>query len=248
MRNRIGNVLWGLVFILIGIGFAGNVLWGWDFELYFDGWWTLFIIVPCGISLVQRGPRIGNLIGISIGVLFLLSERYDIDYFGDLIVPAIFIIIGVSFIFRDNRWYRHGSNTNTYTSKSTNSDNRTENTERTYSKEYNYQRGNVGGQATTVLSSRVIDFSNQLFNGITLNSVLGSITLDLRNAEIKDGALIDIAAVLGGVDIVVPSDVEVRVQQVPILGGVTNKPTNSSVITATIYVNATCILGGVTIK
>lgn len=248
MRNRIGNVLWGLIFILIGVGFVGNVLWGWDFELFFSGWWTLFIIVPCGISIVQRGPGVGNMIGVCIGVLLLLSERYHMDYFGDLIVPAIFIIIGVGFLFRDNKWNKIGSNTNTYSSNSTNSDNRNQNTERTYSKEYNYQSGNVGGQATTVLSSRVIDFSNQLFNGITLNSVLGAITLDLRNAEIKDGALIDIAAVLGGVDIVVPPDVEVRVQQVPILGGVTNKSMNGSVITATIYVNATCILGGVTIK
>jgi predicted membrane protein len=246
MRNRIGNVLWGLVFILIGIGFAGNVLWGWNFELYFDGWWTLFIIVPCAISLVQRGPRISNMIGLSIGVLMLLSERYDIDYFGDLIVPAIFIIVGVSFIFRDNRWNR--SERTTYTSSSTNAKNKTENTEYTYNKEYNYQKGNVGDHATTILSSRVIDFSNQLFDGITLNSVLGSITLDLRKAEIKDGALIDIAAVFGGVDIVVPPDVDVRVQQAPILGGVSNKPTNATVITSTIHVNATCILGGVTIK
>jgi predicted membrane protein len=87
----------------------------------------------------------------------------------------------------------------------------------------------------------------QFFEGITLNSVLGSITLDLRNAEIKDGAYIDIAAVLGGVDIVVPADVEVRVQQVPILGGVSNKR-SSGTITSVIYLNATCILGGVTIK
>lgn len=248
MRNRIGNVLWGFAFILVGIGFLGNVLWGWDFELFFRGWWTLFIIVPCGISIVQRGPRTGSVIGISVGVWLLLSERYNMEYLGKLIIPAIFIIIGVSIIFKDNRWSRKSINTNTYTTGATYTDNRNDSTERTYSKVHNYQSGNVGGQATTVLSSKVIDFTNQLFNGITLNSVLGSITLDLRNAEIKEGALIDIAAVLGGVDIVVPPDVEVRIQQVPILGGVTNKPAHSSIITATIYVKATCILGGVTIK
>ncbi|MFA9378078.1 MAG: LiaF domain-containing protein [Lachnotalea sp.] len=245
MRNRVGNVLWGLAFIIVGIGFAGNIMWGWNFELFFEGWWTLFIIVPCAISLIQRGPRLGNLIGIAIGVLLLLSERYDIDYFGDLIVPAIFIIIGVSFIFRDNKWNKNDSYIHSADATSSNKEGEFN---RTYSKDHNYQRGNSGGQATAVLSSKVIDFSNQLFDGVTLNSVLGSITLDLRNAEIKDGAFIDIAAVFGGVDIVVPSDVEVRVQQVPILGGVSNKASNSSVIAATLYVNATCILGGVTIK
>lgn len=253
MRNRIGNLLWGLAFIFIGIGFIGNILWDWDFELFFRGWWTLFIIVPCGISLVQRGPRVGNMIGLAIGVLLLLSERYNIDYLDELIIPAIFIIIGISFIFRDNHWNKNTSSSRTYTSNTTSSENtnRTNNTnstsERTYSNESYYRSSNGGEQATTILSSRVIDFSNRLFSGITLNSVFGSITLDLRNAEIKDGALIDIAAVFGGVDIIVPPDVEVRVQQVPILGGVSNK-VNSNVITSTIYVNATCILGGVSIK
>lgn len=247
MRNRIGNVLWGLAFILIGVGFIGNILWGWDFELFFSGWWTLFIIVPCGISLVQRGPRVGNMIGMAIGVLLLLSERYGNDYLDDLIIPAIFIIIGISFIFRDNHWNKNTNNSRTYTSNTTNSENSTNSTEHTYNKESYYRSSNNKEQATAIFSSRVIDFSNQLFSGITLNSVLGSITLDLRNAEIKDGALIDIAAVIGGVDIIVPPDVEVKVQQVPILGGVSNG-VNPNVITATIYVNATCILGGISIK
>ncbi|OYP21391.1 cell wall-active antibiotic response 4TMS protein YvqF [Lachnotalea glycerini] len=244
MRNRVGNMLWGLFFILIGTGFLGNVLWDWDFELFFDGWWTLFIIVPCSISIVQRGPRVANLIGLSIGVLLLLSEIYDVYYWEDLIIPIVFIIIGVSFIFRNSRFYKDDY---TYTADSTS--NHKENINFTKDKEEHRQyRSYERNQATAVLSSRVIDYSNQLFEGIVLNSVIGgSITLDLRNAEIKNGANIDIAAVLGGVDIVVPSDVEVVVQQVPILGGVTNK-THSGVITATIYVNASCILGGVTIK
>jgi len=248
MRNRISNILWGLAFIFVGFGFVGNVLWGWNFELFFRGWWTLFIIVPCGISMVQRGPRTGNMIGMAIGILLLLSERFHMDYFDELIIPAIFIIIGVNFLFRDNRWNRKYIDTNSSSTGSTYSNNQNQSTKRSYHNEYNYQNGYTGGQATTVLSSKVVDFSSQLFQGITLNSVLGSITLDLRSAEIKDGALIDIAAVLGGVDILVPADVDVRVQQVPILGGVSNKPANTSVTTAVIYVNATCILGGVTIK
>jgi predicted membrane protein len=249
MRNRLGNILWGLVFILIGVGFLGNILWGWDFELFFDGWWTLFIIVPCGISLVQRGPKLGNLIGLSIGVLLLLSETYEMYDFGEMIIPAIFIIIGINVIVKNSSYYNHEKH-NTYTSKNGNEDNYDSEevgSKRTYHKESSNQNNYVGNQATSVLSSKVIDFSNQLFDGITLNSVLGSITLDLRNADIKDGAYIDIAAVLGGVDIFVPSDVEVKVEQVPILGGVSNKPHMSN-STTTIYINATCILGGVSIK
>jgi len=236
MRNRIGNALWGLVFIIIGIGFLGNILWGWNFELFFDGWWTLFIIVPCGIGIIQRGPGIGNLVGISVGILLLLSEIYDGYNFGQLIVPAIFIIIGLHIILKNSGYYhkdrefhQHKKRVDDITNESGN---------------HTYYKGN---QATSVLTSKVIDFTNQLFEGITLNSVLGAITLDLRKAEIRDHSYIDVAAVLGGVDIVVPADVEVRVEQVPILGGVSNKPYTGN-YTSTIYLNATCILGGVTIN
>lgn len=246
MRNRIGNVLWGLVFITIGIGFLGNILWGWNFELFFDGWWTLFIIVPCGISIIQRGPGIGNLVGISIGILLLLSELYDSYNFGQLIVPAIFIIIGLHIILKNNGYYHKGREFHEQTKRVKDIPNEQNN--HTYYKGDTYQRSSYkGNQATSVLTSKVIDFNEQLFEGITLNSVLGAITLDLRKAEIKDHSYIDVAVVLGGVDIVVPTDVEVRVEQVPILGGVSNKPYTGN-YTSVIYLNATCILGGVSIN
>lgn len=246
MRNRIGNVLWGFVFIVIGIGFLGNILWGWNFELFFDGWWTLFIIVPCGISIIQRGPGVGNLVGISIGILLLLSEVYDSYDFGQLIIPAVFIIIGLNIILKSSGYHHTGDG---YRNQKEHIDdiNNEKNTHTYYSKDINQNRNYKGNQATSVLSSKVIDFNDQFFDGITLNSVLGAITLDLRKAEIKDRSYIDVAAVLGGVDIVVPTDVEIRVEQVPILGGVSNKPYTGN-YTSIIYLNATCILGGVTIK
>lgn len=244
MRNRIANILWGLVFILIGIGFMGNILWGWNFELFFDGWWTLFIIVPSVINLIQRGPRLGNMIGLCIGILLLLSETYEMYHFGQLIVPAIFVIIGINIIVQ-NSSNSNNRNKSSHTSSHVDIENEGYHNEKhTYYKEsYGYS----SKKATSVLSSKVVDFSNQLFEGITLNSVLGSIILDLRNADIKDKAYIDIAAVLGSVDIYVPEDVEVRIEQVPILGGVSSSQQVRNT-TTTIYLNATCIIGGVNIK
>lgn len=246
MRNRIGNVLWGLVFIIIGIGFLGNILWGWNFELFFDGWWTLFIIVPCGISIIQRGAGVGNLVGISIGILLLLSEIYDNYQFSRLILPTIFIIIGLHIILKNSGYYH--KNKDYYEQKKHIKEIDNEQNNHTYYKGDTFKRSNLkGNQATCVLNSKVVDYADQLFEGITLNSVLGAITLDLRNAEIKDHSYIDVATVLGGVDIFVPADVEVRVEQVPILGGVSNKPYTGN-YTSVIYLNATCILGGVSIK
>ena len=48
--NNYSNVLWGFVLIIIGIVFGLNALDITDINIFFDGWWTLFIIVPCFID------------------------------------------------------------------------------------------------------------------------------------------------------------------------------------------------------
>lgn len=270
MRDRIGNVLWGLVFIILGVGFAGNVLWHWDFELFFDGWWTLFIIIPCLISIVQRGPSTGNIVGLCIGGMLLVSEYYNIDFLWDLIFPAILIIIGISFIFRNtvrnNRNYNSNSNRNYNSNGNGNGNgayhdasykdsadsnlggNNTYYKDTDYDRDFNYQKGSSSDQVSSIFTSRVVDYSNLLFTGLTVNSVFGATTVDLRTADVKDGAYIDITSLFGGVDIYVPADIEVRVQQTPIFGGVSNSAANPHISTAVINVNAVCIFGGVNIK
>jgi len=79
MRKRIGSVLWGVAFIIAGLGFAGNAFGIWDFDIFFDGWWTLFIIIPAIISMVENGPNTGNSIWLIVGGVLLLSAQDIID-------------------------------------------------------------------------------------------------------------------------------------------------------------------------
>ena len=37
MKNRISNIVWGLLLILVGVGYAGNTLGFWEFTLFFRG-------------------------------------------------------------------------------------------------------------------------------------------------------------------------------------------------------------------
>ena len=55
--KRFGNLLWGLVFIAIGIIIAVNSLGIAKINIFFDGWWTLFIIVPCFIGLFKNEDK-----------------------------------------------------------------------------------------------------------------------------------------------------------------------------------------------
>ncbi len=101
-NNSVGIIL-GLLFLVIGGGYLLEVFGVIDnFTIFFDGWWTLFIIVPCFCGLFRNdGARIGNLIGIAIG-LFLLLMAQDVlsgEKVWALLVAAICVLIGVNLMF-----------------------------------------------------------------------------------------------------------------------------------------------------
>lgn len=101
--KKFGNVLWGIVLIIVGIIIGGNALGITSINVFFDGWWTLFIIIPCFIGLFKENEKTGNLIGLLIGVALLLAcqniLRFDLIW--KLAFPLILVIIGLSFIFKD---------------------------------------------------------------------------------------------------------------------------------------------------
>ena len=73
--KKFGNILWGIVLIIIGLIIGGNALGIVNINIFFDGWWTLFIIIPCFIGLFKDDENTGSLIGILVGVALLLVNR-----------------------------------------------------------------------------------------------------------------------------------------------------------------------------
>lgn len=102
MKNM-KNILWGLVLIAIGVIWGLNVLEITDITIFFDGWWTLFIIVPCILGLFTEEDKTGNLIGIGIGVLLLLACQgiLEFEWLWKLFFPAIIVIWGVKLIWNN---------------------------------------------------------------------------------------------------------------------------------------------------
>lgn len=223
MCNKSSDVLWGLFFIIIGVVIALNQLG--ICAIYFEGWWTLFIIIPCLISMVKHGPRFGNIFGLIIGLLFYLSENSIIswDIVGELMLPLILVMIGISVIFKNNM-----SSTKSEMAK-LNKDGLTE-----YS---------------AVFGSQNVRVPNAVFNGAELNAIFGGIDFNLTDAVIDHDVVIQASAIFGGLDIIAPSNVNIKVSSTPIFGGVSNKIKQTNDENAhTIYVNALCMFGGVEIK
>lgn len=225
MRNSVGNLFWGILLVVIGLGFAGNVFGLWNFELFFAGWWTLFIIVPCAISMIQNGIQLWNTIGLGIGVLLFVSQQgyFNGQLLGDLIFPIIIIAIGLSIMFKEKL------SKNAKQIQSMNKDGLTD-----YSAVF-------GGQE--------LNFPGDEFKGASLTAIFGSINLDLRQAIINEDIYVSTTAVFGGVEIMLPNNVRVEISSTPIFGGISNKankPLGEN--PPTIYINSTNIFGGTEVK
>lgn len=225
--NNIKNILWGIILVIIGVIIGLNTIGITDIDIFFDGWWTLVIIVPCFIGLFTNKDKTGNIIGLLVGVILLLGMQNIIDFnlIWKLLLPSIIVIIGLSLIFK-----------NTFNSK-INNEIKKLNNKNTKDNEY-----------CATFSGQRIDFPNEEFKGATLNSVFGSITCDLREAKIKEDVVINASSVFGGIDIIVPDDVNIKIKSNSIFSGVNNKKKNNEDKKYTIYVNASCLFGGVDIK
>lgn len=101
--GKIKKYLWGIFFVLLGVIIGLNSLGITNVNIFFKGWWTLFIIVPCLIGLFDDEDKTGNLIGLLIGVVLLLGANSVISFelVGKLIIPAILVIIGLSILFKE---------------------------------------------------------------------------------------------------------------------------------------------------
>lgn len=226
MQNK-KNIILGIILIALGIIFGGNALNLFSINVFFKGWWTLFIIIPCLIGLITDEDKMGSLIGILIGVALLLGARDIVAYdlLWKLAVPVILVIIGLSIIFKD-----------------------------TCNKKINdkIKKINNGKNEENIFaafSGQDVNFNKKEFNGKDLTAVFGGIKCDLSSSILKNDVVINANAIFGGIDIIVPKDVNVVIKSTSIFGGTGDKRTaKTETKNPTIYINATCLFGGVDVK
>ena len=224
--RKISSIVWGLVLVAAGVIFALNAFGITDINLFFDGWWTLFIIVPCTVGLFTEREKLGNIVGIVVGVLLLLCCQNVLSFaiLWKLLVPAIIVIIGLKLILTGvlgNKANEMIENMKT--------------------------EGRAPEENAAIFAGSKLNYDGQVFDGARLSATFGGIECDLRGAIIEHDCAIRADAVFGGIDILVPDGVNVKVVSSSIFGGVSNK-TKVQEDAPTLYVSATCLFGGVEIK
>ena len=224
--KKTSSILWGIVLVALGLVFGLNALGITDIDVFFDGWWTLFIIVPCGIGLFKEQEKTGNLIGLAIGIFFLLccNDVLDFSIFRKLLIPAVVIIIGIKLIF-GGAWDRKANDV------------------------FKRLKDNGGApkSACATFSGCNLNYAGEVFDGAELTAVFGGIKCDLRSALIDKDCAIHATAIFGGIDILIPDHVTVKVKSTSLFGGISNKTTQKNG-TVTLYISGTCLFGGVDIK
>ena len=226
--RKIGNTLWGIVLVVIGVILTLNALEITNINLFFEGWWTLLIIIPSAIELIARENKFWSAVWLVIGILLLLLCRDILDFnlIWKLTIPVLIILLGINLIFKDKF------------------DKKVEKK----SKELKNDGAKLEEYCATFGEIKE-DFNNQEFNGANVTAVFGSVDLDLRKAVISEDKFVKTSAIFGGIEILTPENVNIKVKSVPIFGATSNKTGRKfDEKLPTIYVDSFCMFGGVDIK
>lgn len=217
-RVIIGAILiaCGVVYILGALGIA-------DINISLDGWWTLFIIIPCLNGLFTSKDKFGNFIGLTVGVLLLLAAQdvFEYNMIWEIIVPVIIIMLGIKLIVKS-----------------------------TPHKEKIDNAPKEQKECMAVFGSQTIDYTDKEITVAKIGAIFGGAKCNLTDAKIKDGSRVDLLCAFGGADIIVPENVNVKVNTFCLFGGISDKRVIKDTYkdAITLNINGFCLFGGADIK
>ncbi|MEZ5315858.1 MAG: DUF5668 domain-containing protein [Vicinamibacterales bacterium] len=219
------QVILGLLVVAFGLTLTAENL-GWVDAGDVWRYWPLALVALGIAKLLQRGQRSSQVFGV---VLILVGLSISVDRFWAIRIdlsrywPLILVAIGVLIVSR--AWQGpHGVSATPATSDSTLS-------------EFAFW---------SAVKRRV---SSAAFRRADLTAIMGGIELDLRPASTSGGeAVIDVFAMWGGIEIIVPPDWDVSNRIVPIMGGADDKSTGTQDSRHRLVLRGFVVMGGVEIK
>lgn len=232
------GIIWGIAILALGVIFGGNALGIWNVDIFFKGWWTLFIIVPSAIGLITEKEKLSNLMVLGVGVCLLLAslEVFSWETAGKSILALFLILLGLGIVLKT---IFHGK------------------FKKAIEKELDKaeKNGDEPRAHLAVFSGENVSYNKEELKNVKLCAVFGGIELDLRNAIIKDTAVIKAFSLFGGIDIILPEDITLKTSSGFVFGGISDERKDSdkkssakAKETPTIYLDAAGGFGGVELK
>lgn len=182
-------VLVGLFLVLRNTGFFPEFI---DHVIF--SWPMLLVTIGLIITIGSSGGKTSGIIVMAVGAFFLIPHIFRYTFDINMFWPAIFIIIGVIFIFSKRRGLSAISAASV-----------------TGDDYIDYVHVFSGGERQIV---------SDCFSGGKVTAVFGGSEIDLTKAKLAPGVSeLEIACVFGGTTIIVPDDWNVKIDVVPVLGG-----------------------------
>ena len=224
-------IIWGVTIIALGIFFACRAV-GWlNFDIFFKGWWTLFIIVPSVVSLFTEKKKLASLGFLATGIILLLAAQEVITYdmAWKIILPVFLVLIGLGIVLR-TIFYN-------------------DNDKEVEQKIKEAGDGRNLDSQMAIFSGSERTYKDEAFTGSNLVAVFGGAELDLTHAKFTKDTVIKAFALFGGIDIRVPEDVIIKSRSAFIFGGISDdRKSDHEKGKHTIYLDAAGGFGGVTIS
>lgn len=263
MRKNLVRILFGLGILALAVVAIGRAFGFWDIAV-FDGWWTLFIIIPALASMISSRPNFGNIFLLCLGLWLWarcqewIKFPFDLNY---LALAVFLVLVALWLIFGREHWRGHDGDYDYNVNCSAGSanvggsqpDGKSEpivnQTETNYDDSnvsYNDKPSYLGIFGTTIATNR----STQLKKCEAV-AVFGRVEVDLSQAMLESNKVTFSAVnVFGGIDIVPPANTNVVVKGVPIFGGCEKMRGFSSNDPSmpTIVIDYVSIFGGIRVK
>lgn len=233
-KPGIRRILYGVVFIAVGVVILGHMAHLWNLGYLARGWWTLFLIVPGIAGILASGFEFWNCFLVILGLWFYFEAQ---GWLGD---NSFLWLLGASLIAFGIWTLTGGSKKAARCAGCGPGAGGTSN----FSRDDN----DYPEYACVFAQMKVLN-SSKSFRGGKASGVFGKLTLDLRGAQITGHAVLDVAGVFGSVEIYLPEGVSVRTSVVPVFGSYRNNSVSGPAgqENALLEIKGASVFGSVTI-
>ena len=101
--EKLGIIVFGIILIIVGVLVGLNLFGITNINLFFDGWWTLFIIIPSIITIINGKHKIDGVVGLIVGLILLILCQNIVSYevVIKLSIPLCMIGIGIDILIKN---------------------------------------------------------------------------------------------------------------------------------------------------
>ena len=230
-RNPYKRYIAGAFFMVIGLVLLLNNFHLLPFELpaYVFTWKMLLIVI--GAFMLANLKIFPAAILMGIGLYFLIPDISGVEANTlKMLWPALLILAGLGIVVRG--FNRH----------------------RCEKKNSYVKTEDLPFMTSTVIfGGEKKKLSSHDFEGARLSAIFGGIELDLTNCTLKnEKTYIDVTAVCGGIELIVPKDWNIKTDVVPIMGGIDDRindiPGANINLAMEVIIRGEVVMGGIEIQ